>query len=80
MKFRFIEAEKKAFPLVILCRVLEVSRADYCAGKHRKKSARQTDDERLTEAMVEEHQKSRGTYGSPRLHAALRRNGKKHSR
>ena len=80
MKFPFIEAEKMAFPLTLLCRVLQVSRAGYYAWKKRKKSARQIEDERLTKAMTEAHQKSRGTYGSPRLQAALRRQGKKHSR
>ena len=80
MKFRFIEAEKKAFPLSLLCRALEVSRGGYYAWKKRKKSSRQTEDEKVTETLVEEHQKSRGTYGSPRLHAALQRQGKKHSR
>lgn len=80
MRFAFIEAEKTAFPLTILCRVLEVSRAGYYAWKRHKKSRHQAEDEALTDALLQAHRQSRGTYGSPRLHATLRRNGKRHSR
>ena len=40
MRFRFIAAEKAAFPVRMLCRVLQVSRAGFYAGQGRKPAAR----------------------------------------
>lgn len=71
MKFPFIDAEKATFPIRLLCRVLEVSRSGYYAWSRRGPSRRQQEDERLSRIIVEIFEGSRGTYGSPRIHAEL---------
>jgi len=55
-----------------MCRVLQVSRSGYYAWRTRKPSRRAAEDERLCELIQEAHERSRGTYGSPRVHAELR--------
>lgn len=58
-----------------MCEVLEVSRSGYYAWKGGKKSFRQDENERLLERIREIHTKSHRTYGSPRIHARLKRSG-----
>jgi transposase InsO family protein len=54
---------------------LEVSRAGFYAWLGRGESRHALEDRRLTVLIREEHEKSRGTYGSPRIHAALKKRG-----
>ncbi len=58
-----------------MCRVLGVSRSGYYAWQNRGPSKRAQKDAMLTEKIREIHDRSRGTYGSPRVHAALRDKG-----
>jgi transposase InsO family protein len=75
VKFGFIHAEKAEFPVVALCRVLEVTRQGYYAYVRRKASQRALRDEALRERVKALHAESRGTYGSPRVRHALRDEG-----
>ena len=55
-----------------MCRVLKVSTSGYYAwAKRPTKSAREIRDAELLEDIRRVHANSRGTYGSPRIHAAL---------
>lgn len=54
------------------CRVLDVSRAGFYHWKNRPLSPRAVHDAWLTDLITEIHTQSRGTYGSPRVHAELR--------
>jgi putative transposase len=54
-----------------MCRVLGVSPSGDYAWRHRKPSARARKDAELSEKIRSYHQASRGTYGSPRIHADL---------
>jgi len=54
---------------------LEVSRTGFYAWLGRAESRHTLEDLRLTVLIREEHEKSRGTYGSPRIHAALKKRG-----
>jgi putative transposase len=56
-----------------LCTVLEVSRSGYYDWKRRPESKRATRDAELSTLITEIHQRSRTTYGAPRVHAELRR-------
>ena len=72
MTFAFIEAEKANFPITLMCRTLGVSSSGYHAWWGRPPSARQQADEKLSAKIHAIHTESRGTYGSPRVHADLR--------
>jgi putative transposase len=58
-----------------MCRLYGVSAAGFYAWKGRPSSERSRQDEGLAEKIRMAHERSRGTYGSPRVHAALRRQG-----
>jgi len=75
LKFAFIEAHRKEFPVKRMCAVLSVSLSGYYAWRKRKPSARQRANERLLQRIQEVHEQSRKTYGSPRVHAELRKQG-----
>ena len=55
-----------------MCSTLEVSRSGFYAWHKRGESSRDRANRRLTELIGEEHERSRRTYGSPRVHAALK--------
>ena len=75
MIYRFIAAEKANHPVTTLCRVLEVSTAGYYAAHRRRPCARAIEDARLGELIEGIHEKSRATYGAPRVHVMLARSG-----
>jgi putative transposase len=70
--FRLIDAEKALYPVSLLCRALGVSRSGYYAWRERPPSRRSVEDAALTGRIREIHQRSRRTYGYPRVHAELR--------
>jgi putative transposase len=74
-RYRFIHAEKAAYPVALLCRVLGVARSGYYAWASRGASARARADEELAAQIARIHETSRRTYGAPRVHAALRAEG-----
>lgn len=78
-RYEFIRVEK-AFPVTVLCGALRVSRAAYYAWLHRKPSPRQKLREDLRLKVKAIHERSRRTYGSPRVHEQLRRTGEVVSR
>jgi transposase InsO family protein len=62
------------------CKALGVSRAGYYDWLGRDESARVREDRRLAVLVRESHEKSRKTYGSPRVHADLEAAGEHVSR
>lgn len=58
-----------------MCSTLGVSRSGFYAWCARDESRRDVEDRQLLAAIREEHVRSRETYGSPRIHAALKRRG-----
>lgn len=75
MKFALIEAEKATFPVDFMCAQLGLSRSGFYAWRRRPPSARATTDAVIRKRLRELYTLSRGTYGSPRMHAALKREG-----
>lgn len=75
--FPFIEAEKaeQQGTVAKACRLLEVSRSAFYVWSEHRPSARQVADDELAERIEAIHERSRGTYGWPRVHRALRRDG-----
>lgn len=80
MSFRFIEDHRDAYPVRLMCTVLEVSPAGYYAWRDRPVSKRTKSNSALLAAIRQVHQDSSGRYGSPRVHAVLRRQGRGTSR
>jgi putative transposase len=78
--YPFIEAEKACRRNVArACALLKVSRSafyQHLVGP----SQRERDDAELAEQVQAVHQESKGRYGAPRVHAELRRRGRRHGR
>jgi len=70
-----MKAYEDLYPISKMSKVLKVGRSGYYAWRKRKPSARQQANQVLTEEIRRVHLKSRRTYGSPRIHAALVREG-----
>ena len=66
---------QEAYPIADLCAAFDVSRAGFYSWRQRDPSARDRADEALGEQIGTLFARSRRTYGSPRLHRALRRAG-----
>ena len=75
MKFKFIDTHRCDYPVVCICRVLGVSSSGYYAWRHRGPSRRAKADQVLQRRIQQIHQKSRGIYGSPKIHEQLRQEG-----
>ena len=68
------------FPVALMARVLGVSKAGYYAWLRRPPSVHAVADAALLKRIRTVHAASRETYGAPRVHAALRAGGERHSR
>ncbi|MGW7417628.1 IS3 family transposase [Streptomyces sp. NPDC054863] len=72
----FIEAEKQAGHSVKrACELMKVSRTAFYARRSGLPGPRAVRDAEPTEQITEVHAQSRGTYGAPRVHAVLKREG-----
>ncbi|HEV2126452.1 MAG TPA: IS3 family transposase [Chloroflexota bacterium] len=71
--FEFVEREKAKHSVTRMCQMLGVSPSGYYAWRKRGPSHRSQEDARLLEIIKAIHAKSRRTYGTPRIHAELRR-------
>jgi putative transposase len=67
-----IAAEKRNYPVAVMCRVLRVNRTAFHNWERRAPSDRALTDAWLTERIKRVHEQSRGVYGAPRIHAELR--------
>jgi len=70
-----MKAHQAAHRITTMCRVLGVSASGYYAWDRRTKSRRATEDATLLEQSRRFHQRSRGTYGAPRILRDLRAAG-----
>lgn len=79
--YPFIEAEKAGNHNVTrACELLKVSRSAYYADRTNPGSAHDRRDVELTAKIIEIHDESKQTYGSPRVHHELRDQGQRCSR
>ena len=72
-RFEFIARNHDRFGVRYLCEHLKVSRSGYYAWLNRKRPKRAKEDLHLLKAIERIFSESRETYGSPRVHQALRR-------
>jgi putative transposase len=63
------------FSIRAMCRVLEVSASGYYAWRRRMISVRARENEKLQQRIRTIHDRSRQTYGAPRIHAELKDEG-----
>lgn len=70
-----MEAQRERFEVRKMCEMLQVSRSGYYAWRSRPVSQRRRANAVLVEHIRVVFEGSRQTYGSPRVHAALRRQG-----
>jgi transposase InsO family protein len=79
--YPFIEAEKAQQRNVKrACELLKVSRSAYYAARDGRPSPRAAQDAELAARVKAVHEESKGRYGSPRVCAQLRAQGRRHSR
>jgi transposase InsO family protein len=76
MRFAFIRRHEDTFRIMSMCRVLSVTRQGYHAWKKRPPSVRALADEALLAEIRASHQRSKRSYGSPRVYRQLRRQGR----
>ena len=77
MSYAFIRNHVADYPIQVMCEVLGVSRSGYYAWASRPESARAVKDRAVAAEIRTAHAASRGRYGSPRVHAALRAHGRR---
>jgi len=70
-----IERHRGLYPLVMMCRLLEVRRNTYYAWRRRPESRRVKEDRRLVMEIEVSHRASDRSYGSPRVHEDLQEQG-----
>jgi putative transposase len=80
MIYKFMAAHEGEFRIERMCRVLGVGRSGYYAWRSRPASQRAKANEALLVQIQAEYETSRATYGSPRIHVALQRQGVRCSR
>ena len=74
-EFEFIEAEKANFSVSGMCRVLGASRSGFYEWRGRGPSERRRRRDALARKVLQAHEASRRTYGSPRVREALLQQG-----
>ena len=79
-KFEFMKRFNKEFSLLKMAKFLGVSRSGFYKNKYRKPSVREEENEKLKKEVEISFIKSRKTYGSPRIHKELKKQGEKCSR
>jgi len=72
MRYQFIKENQGLFDIELLCQDLEVSRSGYYAWLHRPQSKRSRENHQLKQAITENFEASRKTYGYRRVHRSLR--------
>lgn len=75
MKYAAIQAHRGEFSVWLMCQALQVSRSGFYDWLRRDPSEQRAEEQRLRLEIRSIHRRSRRTYGSPRVHRALRKQG-----
>ncbi len=75
MKYAVIARCRSEFPVRLMCEILSVSPAGFYASLHRPLSERAQRNNALKLEIRAAHAQSRERYGSPKVHAQLKKNG-----
>ena len=71
----FIKENRKQYHLALVCEVLQVSPSGYHKWLKHKISFRAVENQRILKIIKFHHNKSKATYGLPRIYAAMRKEG-----
>jgi putative transposase len=77
MRYRFIHEHRHRWPVLLLCKVLDVSRSAFYAWRSRPESKQTRRRRELAGLIRVVHQGNRQTYGSPRIQQELVARGRK---
>lgn len=80
MKYQFIEQYKQEFPVIVMCRILDVSESGFYAWRKRPACQRCREDAQLTQDIQQVFERHQGRYGSPRIYRELKDGGRKIAR
>jgi putative transposase len=72
MKCQFVESHSSEFSVRRICSILKVSRSGYYAWKRQGEGKRAKRDKELLEKIQKIFEKSKKTYGSPRIYETLK--------
>jgi len=72
-----MKENRKKYPMWLMSKVLQVSRSGYYHWLKRKEGSRYTEDQKLLKIIKYHYNRTRGTYGLPRIYAAIRKDGLK---
>ena len=75
MRYAFVSEYAREHSIVLMCKLLNVSRSGYYKFRHHIVSGQEKANVRLLEEIKIVHQASRGIYGSPRVHRELLKRG-----
>lgn len=75
MKYRFMNEHRHQYSILLMCRVLQVTRAGFYQWLHKPLSDRAIEDQRLLGAIRDSYAASGGVYGSNRVFGDLREAG-----
>lgn len=75
MKYEYIKKAKKAYPVYLLCRILEVSRTAYYSWSHYTDEKHDMDEQRLIILVKTIHRQVDESYGSRRMATELTDHG-----
>jgi putative transposase len=75
VKYAVIQAHRGEFSVSLMCRALQVSRSGFYGWAKQDPSERSPEEQRLRLEIRSIHRRSRKSYGSPRVHRALRKRG-----
>ena len=80
MKYQFVQAHSSDFSVRRICSILKVGRSGYYTWKRQGEGKRAKRDKELLEKIQKIFEKSKKTYGSPRIYEALKAAGERVSR
>lgn len=75
MRYQFIDKQKKAWPITLMCAVLEVSRTGYYHWHRRVPGPRALSNQHLDEQIQGVFKRHKGRYGAPRITDELNAEG-----
>ena len=75
MRYQFIDAHKKTWPLRLMCKVMDVSSSGYYEWRRRPESAQELSNRKLDEEIGKVYGEHKQRYGVPRVTEELKERG-----